>query len=240
MVAPGSRSNPGPSTASQAGRDLSLTGSSWRGVLVTVAPACMPSGDAEPAVAQPRRFWEAHRADVPRAYERRLISAAQRGDREARDALIEQFRPMIASVARLYKGCPAVDHAELMQEGMVGLLRALERFDPALRTPFWAYASWWVRQAMRERAVATPRGAERRREENGPTSEKRNAQVPHASRGQLMAEPGTGGNTGGIGLGGILVIVGIVVMIVWSFWLGLIILLVGLIAFGGFARGRWY
>ena len=67
---------------------------------------------------------------MPGAYERRVISAAQRGDREARDALIEQFRPMIASVARLYKGCSAVDHAELMQEGMVGLLRALERFDP--------------------------------------------------------------------------------------------------------------
>jgi len=36
------------------------------------------------------------------------------------------------------------------------------------------------------------------------------------------------------------VIVGIVVMIVWSFLLGLIITLVGLIAFGGFARGKWY
>ena len=45
---------------------------------------------------------------------------------------------------------------------------------------------------------------------------------------------------GGIGLGGILVIVGIVLMIVWSFWIGLIIALIGLIAFGGFARGRWY
>ena len=90
------------------------------------------------------------------AYERRLISAAQRDGpwRLNTDALtFEQFRPMIASVARLYKGCPAVDHAELMQEGMVGLLRALERFDPALRTPFWAYASWWVRQAM-QRLVA--------------------------------------------------------------------------------------
>jgi hypothetical protein len=39
---------------------------------------------------------------------------------------------------------------------------------------------------------------------------------------------------------GILVIVGIVVAIVWSFWLGLIIALIGLIAFGGFARGKWY
>jgi hypothetical protein len=49
-----------------------------------------------------------------------------------------------------------------------------------------------------------------------------------------------GGAVGGISLGGILVIIGIVVMIVWSFWLGLIIALIGLIAFGGFARGRWY
>ena len=48
------------------------------------------------------------------------------------------------------------------------------------------------------------------------------------------------GGIGGISLGGILVIVGIVLMIVWSFWIGLIIVLVGLIAFGGFARGRWY
>jgi hypothetical protein len=43
-----------------------------------------------------------------------------------------------------------------------------------------------------------------------------------------------------ISLGGIIVIVGIVLMFVWSFWIGLIIALVGLIAFGGFARGKWY
>lgn len=50
-------------------------------------------------------------------------------------------------------------------------------------------------------------------------------------------ERGTGA---GISLGGIIVIVGIVVMIVWSFWIGLIVTLIGLIAFGGFARGKWY
>jgi hypothetical protein len=44
----------------------------------------------------------------------------------------------------------------------------------------------------------------------------------------------------GIGLGGILVIAGIVVAIVWSLWIGIIIALVGLVAFGGFARGKWY
>lgn len=51
---------------------------------------------------------------------------------------------------------------------------------------------------------------------------------------------GRSGSIGGIGLGGILVIVGIVVAIAWSLWLGIVIALIGLLAFGGFARGRWY
>ena len=55
-----------------------------------------------------------------------------------------------------------------------------------------------------------------------------------------MATPERRGGVGGISLGGILVIVGVVVMLVWSVLLGLIIVLVGLVAFGGFARGRWY
>ena len=44
----------------------------------------------------------------------------------------------------------------------------------------------------------------------------------------------------GLTLGGIIVVVGILVAIFWSFILGLIIALIGLIAFGGFVRGRWY
>ena len=55
-----------------------------------------------------------------------------------------------------------------------------------------------------------------------------------------MATSGDRGGIGGISAGGIIVIVGIVVMIVWSFLLGLIITLIGLIAFGGFAKGKWY
>ena len=48
--------------------------------------------------------------------------------------------------------------------------------------------------------------------------------------------------TGGVGLtlGGVVVIIGILVAIFWSLILGVIIALVGLLAFGGFARGRWY
>jgi hypothetical protein len=55
-----------------------------------------------------------------------------------------------------------------------------------------------------------------------------------------MATPERRSGIGGISVGGIIVIIGIVLMIVWSFWIGLIIVLIGLIAFGGFARGRWY
>jgi hypothetical protein len=48
------------------------------------------------------------------------------------------------------------------------------------------------------------------------------------------------GNVGGIGLGGALVIAGILIALFWSVVVGVIVALVGLIAFGGFARGRWY
>jgi hypothetical protein len=49
-----------------------------------------------------------------------------------------------------------------------------------------------------------------------------------------------GNMIGGVGVGGVLVIVGIVVALAWSLWLGIVIALVGLIAFGGFVRGKWY
>jgi hypothetical protein len=44
----------------------------------------------------------------------------------------------------------------------------------------------------------------------------------------------------GLSLGGIIVIVGIVLAIFWSLWIGVIVALIGLLAFGGFVRGRWY
>jgi hypothetical protein len=48
------------------------------------------------------------------------------------------------------------------------------------------------------------------------------------------------GSGAGIGVGGILVIAGIVIAILWSLWLGIVVALIGLVAFGGFARGKWY
>jgi hypothetical protein len=50
----------------------------------------------------------------------------------------------------------------------------------------------------------------------------------------------TRGRGAGIGIGGVLVIIGIIVALFWSVLLGVIIALVGLIAFGGFVKGKWY
>jgi hypothetical protein len=55
-----------------------------------------------------------------------------------------------------------------------------------------------------------------------------------------MADREDRGGIAGISLGGIIVIVGLVLMFVWSFLIGLIVTLIGPIAFGGFARGKWY
>jgi len=73
------------------------------------------------------------RRRLPLDIERQLVLAAEDGDADARDHLVEAFMPLIGSVARIYRSS-----------------RALERYDPTRGTPFWAYASWWVRQAMQQ------------------------------------------------------------------------------------------
>jgi RNA polymerase sigma factor (sigma-70 family) len=89
-------------------------------------------------------------ARMPEGVEQVLVRQAMAGDPVARGALVEAFLPLIGSVARNYRSSRQINRVELMQEGVVGLLRALERYDPELGVPFWAYASWWVRQAMQQ------------------------------------------------------------------------------------------
>jgi hypothetical protein len=63
---------------------------------------------------------------------------------------------------------------------------------------------------------------------------------PESKEADLATPERRYGPGAGITLGGIIVVIGIVVLLFWSLILGIIIVLVGLIAFGGFARGRWY
>ena len=92
----------------------------------------------------------------------RLAVAGRDGDREAIRGLIECVLPRVARVARRYAGRD-LEPADLVQEGILGVLRAVERFDPDRGGTFWAYAQWWVRQAMQQavaeqsRAVRLPR-----------------------------------------------------------------------------------
>jgi RNA polymerase sigma factor (sigma-70 family) len=90
------------------------------------------------------------RPGLPAALEREVVVAAREGDPRARAQLVEAFLPAIASVARVYRRRGEIDRMELMQEGVVGLLRALERYEPERGVPFWGYAAWWVRQAIQQ------------------------------------------------------------------------------------------
>ena len=61
-----------------------------------------------------------------------MVREAQQGSTEAREHLLSEFLPLIRRVARIYTGAAALDTEEFVQEGIVGLLTALERYDPDL------------------------------------------------------------------------------------------------------------
>ncbi|HXG75007.1 MAG TPA: sigma-70 family RNA polymerase sigma factor [Gaiellaceae bacterium] len=78
-----------------------------------------------------------------------LAARAVAGDTRAREELIERFLPLVVSLARSYR-VEGLEFADLVQEGVLGLLRALARYDPERGTPFGPFATWWVRQALQE------------------------------------------------------------------------------------------
>jgi RNA polymerase primary sigma factor len=85
-----------------------------------------------------------------------LALRAARGDREARERLVSSCLPWLRRLARRYAG-RGVELADLEQEAVIGLLRALVRFDPERGAPFWAYARWWVRQALQQAVAESSR-----------------------------------------------------------------------------------
>ena len=76
-----------------------------------------------------------------------LAAAIQSGDGEARRRMIEANLRLVVSVTRAYvgRGVPLMD---LIAEGNLGLIRAVEKFDPARRLRFSTYAVWWIREAV--------------------------------------------------------------------------------------------
>jgi RNA polymerase primary sigma factor len=89
--------------------------------------------------------------------EHTLVIAAREGDAAASRRLVEVFMPAIAGLALSFPAVAGVEPQELVQQGVVGLLFATRRFDPALNKPFWAYASFWVRKGMQELVAESSR-----------------------------------------------------------------------------------
>ena len=84
--------------------------------------------------------------------ERQLAHQVKAGDTRAWQHFIEANLRLVISIAKHYQGC-GLDLDDLVQEGSLGLLRAVEKFDPTKNYKFSTYAVWWIRQAI-SRALA--------------------------------------------------------------------------------------
>ncbi|MCG3134302.1 MAG: RNA polymerase sigma factor SigA [Planctomycetes bacterium] len=88
--------------------------------------------------------------------EKELATRVRNGDLEARDRLTRANLRLVVSIAKQYanRGLTLTD---LIEEGNVGLLKAVERFDPAADCRFSTYGAWWIKQSIRKALINTSR-----------------------------------------------------------------------------------
>ena len=86
--------------------------------------------------------------------EKELAHEVRSGSLEARDQFALANLRLVVSIAKRYmrRGMPLLD---LIEEGNVGLLRAVEKFDPAAECRFSTYATWWIKQSIRRALTNT-------------------------------------------------------------------------------------
>src|SRR5690606_12431365 len=80
--------------------------------------------------------------------EKELAVAIGEGDVQARDRMVRANLRLVVNIARGYTG-KGLGLQDLIEEGNLGLLRAVEGFDPAMGTRFSTYASYWIKQSIK-------------------------------------------------------------------------------------------
>jgi RNA polymerase primary sigma factor len=88
------------------------------------------------------------------AEERDLALRVRAGDLEAREQMIRANLRLVVSIAKKY-GSRGLPLADLIEEGNVGLMKAVERFDPTMECRFSTYGTWWIKQSIRRALVNT-------------------------------------------------------------------------------------
>jgi RNA polymerase primary sigma factor len=86
--------------------------------------------------------------------EKQLAHRIEQGDQSARDQMVRANLRLVVNIARGYAG-KGLALQDLIEEGNLGLLRAVEGFDPAMNTRFSTYASYWIKQSIKRALVNT-------------------------------------------------------------------------------------
>src|SRR5437762_7897120 len=86
--------------------------------------------------------------------EKELAYRIADGDAEARDQMVRANLRLVVNIARGYTG-KGLGLQDLIEEGNLGLLRAVEGFDPSMNTRFSTYASYWIKQSIKRALVNT-------------------------------------------------------------------------------------
>jgi RNA polymerase primary sigma factor len=152
--------------------------------------------DVEPNVADSLQLFLnaiGRHALLTAAEEVALAKRVERGDPAAKERMINSNLRLVVSIAKRYQG-HGVPLGDLIQEGVIGLNRAVEKFDWRRGFKFSTYATWWIRQAVQRavanqaRTIRVPVHVHERRQKLGRTNQKLELKLGRDATNEELAE----------------------------------------------------